>query len=509
MPSESDLPITTDSSPASSQGSPLPKGKTVSGEEATRLDKTTTAVAEGLRRDGDGRRVRPARRDLTTGSIPKNLAHLAWPQIGEGVLRVLDQLIDLVWAGRLPGGFRAIAGVGVGQTFTQFGMMARMGLDNATRAMISRAVGTGNIPLANHIALQGLTLTAIYSLLMIATGLFLTEVFLRLIGASAAVQAETAMYMRVQFVGVAAMSYAHASAEALQASGEVIIPFKASTVARVLHIILSPFLIFGWWWFPDLGLPGAAWANLIGQLAGGAINFYALFTGKSRLHLTLRGYRVDYPVLGRILKIGVPASMTGMERAVAQLVLLGLAARFGDVALAAYALTRRAEMLTNFGTMGLGKASGILVGQNLGARRPDRARQSVVWGLVYAIAMQLVLGGLLFVFVVTVVTLFTKEADVVALASVWFRIQVIASVFLAIHMVFMQSFNTAGDTLAPMVITLVAVWGVELPLAWLFSRSLGMGPLGIGYAAIVGMGIRAVFYVPYFFWGRWLRIKVL
>jgi putative MATE family efflux protein len=424
-------------------------------------------------------------------------------------MNVADQVVDLVWAGRLPGGFRAIAGLGVGQSFTQFGMMARQGLDQSLRAMVARAVGAGNIPLANHVALQAFTLTGIYSLLMVLVGVLLTDVFLRLIGASEAVKAETAMYMRVQFIGMATMGFRQASGSALQSAGDVITPLKATTVTRVCHIIVTPFLMFGWWWFPTLGLPGAALANVLAQLTGCAINFYVLFRGHSYLHLTLRGYRVDYPLLWRLIKIGAPASIAGTERATAQLVLLRLVAPFGDVAMAAYALTRRLEMFANFGSMGVGQAAGTMVGQNLGAGRPDRARQSVGWALVYVSVAKGVIGGLLMLFPAAVVVVFTGEADVVALASVWLRIQVVAAIFMGLAMVFQQSYNTAGDTLAPMVVTLLAVWCVELPLAWWLSHGAGVGVLGIGYAAIAGMAARVGCYVPYFFWGRWLRVKVI
>ena len=468
----------------------------------------TIAAAPASEQGAKGRgRSRYDYREVTTGKIPKTLLNLAWPQIAEGVLNVVDQLVDLVWAGRLPGGFRAVASVGVAQSFTQFSMMARQGLDQSMRAMIARAVGARNIPLANHIALQAFTLSGIYSLFMLLIGLFLTDVLLNAIGASAEVKSQTSMYMRVQFIGSAAIAFRMMSAAALQAAGEVMVPLKATTVTRSIHIVLTPFLMFGWWGFPALGLPGAALANILAQLAGSAINFYALFRGNSSLHLTFRGYRVDYSILWRIITLGAPACVAGTERATAQLVLLGLVTPFGDVALAAYALTRRMEMVASFGAMGMGQAAGIMAGQNLGARQPDRARQSVGLALVYITVLQVAVGSLFMLFPMVFVVLFTSDANVVALASVWLRIQVLAAIFMGLAMVFQQSYNIAGDTLAPMIITLLAVWGIELPVAWLLSRT-GLGPLGIGYAAIAGMSARLLFYFPYFFWGRWLRVKV-
>ena len=472
-------------------------------------DALLTEASVSHRGGGRGRRGRYAFQDLTSGSIPKHLARLSWPQVTERVLNITDQMVDLIWAGRLPGGFRAIAGLGVAQSFTQFSMTARMGLDQALRAMISRAVGAGNIPFANHLALQGFTLSAAYSLVMVFVGLFLTDIFLRVIGASTEVQAETAMYMRVQFVGMAAQGFRMSSASALQASGDVMTPLKSTTVTRVIHITLTPFLMFGWWGFPAFGLAGAALANVLSQAVGFGINGYALFHGSSRLHLTFRGYRVDYRVLLRIIKIGLPASVAATERTTAQLILLRLVSPFGDVTLAAYALTRRFEMFANFGSMGVGQSAGILAGQNLGAGRPDRARQAVGWGLVYVTVIMSGLMAILLIFPAAITAFFTSNPEVVALTATWLRILALGFIFMSLGMVFQQSFNTAGDTLAPMIFTLIALWGMELPLAWLMAYGLHIGPLGFAYARIIAMASRLALYVPYFFWGRWLRVKVL
>lgn len=428
--------------------------------------------------------------------------------MAESVLNVVDQLVDLVWAGRLPGGFRAVAGLGVAQSFTQFGMMARQGLDMSMRAMIARAVGAGDIKLANHVALQGFTLTTIYSLIMVVVGLVLTNVLLGAIGASEAVKNETGMYMRVQFVGMAAMSYRMMTAAALQASGDVVTPLKATTVARVIHIILTPFLMFGWWWFPDLGLAGAALGNVLAQLVGFGMNMYALSHGRSRLHISLRAYHVDLNLCWRMLRLGAPASVGGVERAAAQLALLRFVTPFGDVATAAFALTRRLEMFGNFGGVGMGQGAGILAGQNLGAGKPERARQALVWAQVYMFGVNSVVGIVLFAFPALFITLFTSEPEVVGLASTWLRIQVIAGVFMVQAMVFQQAYNVVGDTMATMVVTLVAMWGVEIPLAWFLSNS-HFGILGIAYAVVFGMAARWLIFFAYFFPGRWLRVKVI
>ena len=332
---------------------------------------------------------------------------------------------------------------------------------------------------------------------------------IQVIGASEAVQTEAALYMRVQFVGIAGVSFRMASAAVLQSSGDVMTPLKATTVTRVIHIALTPFLMFGWLGFPAFGLAGAAMSNLLAQLAGASINLFVLFRGGSYLRLSLKGFRLDYPIMWQMLKIGAPASVGGVERGVSQLVLMAVVAPFGDIALAAFGLTRRMEMLANFGSMGIGQAAGIMVGQNLGAGRPERARQAVGWAVVYAAVIKSVVAAVLLLIPVLLVIPFTREAEVVSLTADWLRILGLAAVFMGVGVVFQQAFNVAGDTVTVMVVTLVALVAIELPMAWLLSYPLGIGPLGTAWANVIGMVIRAALYVPVFFWGRWLRIKVI
>ncbi|MCH7801912.1 MAG: MATE family efflux transporter [Chloroflexi bacterium] len=458
-----------------------------------------TAQAE---RQGRRRAVR-RRRDLTKGSIPKNLWFLAWPQIVESFLSVVDQLADLVWAGRL--GFQAIAGLGVAQTFLMMTMTARMGLDAGMRSMISRAVGAKNIAYANHVMLQALTLTTIYSLIVVTLGVVLTYPLLRLMGLSDDVVSAAGPYMRVQFLAMAVMGYQRLTAGALQASGDSMTPLRAATVTRVTHVVLSPFLIFGLLWFPTFGLAGAAIANLIAQVLGVTLNFRALLSGASRLHLTFRGYYVDYQLIWRVVKIGVPASVTGAQRAISQLIVISLVASFGDVALAAYALSRRAENTVNHASRGLGRAAGALAGQNLGADLPDRAKQSVLWAVIYSSVASLSIAAVFLIFPKPVASLFNSDAEFVRQAALWLQILAIGYFSMNTVQVFTQSFNTTGATFAPMVVTVSTMWAVELPLAFYLSQYTSLEEYGIPWAIVVGMTLRLFIFTWYYLQGKWLR----
>jgi Na+-driven multidrug efflux pump len=315
--------------------------------------------------------------------------------------------------------------------------------------------------------------------------------------------------MRLLFIGVGFLGMRMMTAAALQSAGDPLTPMRATMATRVVRMTLTPLLGFGLWIFPDMGLAGFGMAMILAQITGAVMNFYALFAGTSRLHLSLRGYRIDPPLLWRLVKIGVPASVTSVQLSVSQIIMLAVVSPFGITAIGAYTLVQRAQQFANMGTMGLGQAAGVLVGQNLGAKRPERAKQTVLWAIAYSIALQGLFGLFLVAFPSLFVSVFNSDPDLLSLAETWLRIQVLGYLAMGTGLIFAQSFNTAGDTIPPAVVTVVTVWAVQLPLALILPDVGNLGPLGIAWAMVIGLSVRLLFYVPYFLSGRWLRVKVI
>ncbi|MFH1140418.1 MAG: MATE family efflux transporter [Chloroflexota bacterium] len=459
---------------------------------------------------GRRRRSQYTTRNLTQGSVPGNLLFLAWPQVVEGVLNVVDQMADLFWAGRGVGA-KAIAGLGVAQSYTQLIMTGRQGLDIGMQAMVARAIGAGRVGLANHVVLQAFTLSSVAVLLTVVVGVFLTDFLMRVLGVSQEVIGVASLYMKIQFIGFGTAAFRMMSGGALQAAGDSLTPMKATMLTRVTHIILGPLLFFGVGPLPTMGLAGLALGNVLAQCPAVVWNFSALFAGTSRLHLTLRGYYTDWPLLARLVRLGAPAIFTGMERSLVQLLLVRMVTSFGDYALAAYALTRRAENFSQLGSQGLGRSAGILVGQNLGAGSESRAKTTMSWALSYVMLLNGIIGFFLLAFPALFVSIFNQEPELLATAVIWVRLQAIASIVMGGNMVFQQSFSVAGDTVAPMVVTLVSMVFVELPLAFALAYWTPLGQYGIPTAVAVAMGLRTLLYLIYYFMGqaRWLRVKVL
>ena len=465
--------------------------------------KETSNSPNGSQGERSGRHVR----DLTKGSIPRNLWYLSWPQMAESFFSVIDQLADLFWAGRV--GYKAIAGMGVSQTYIMMLMTARMGLDASMRAMISRAIGAGDTAYANHVLTQSIILTALWSLIVGIPGVIFTDRLLGLVGVSGDVVAMTSGYMKLQFIAMSFMSFQRLTGGSLQAAGDSITPLKAATVSRVIHLILSPFLIFGWIMFPEMGLAGAGMANVLAQTLGMAINFTVLFRGTSRLKLTFASYRVDFSLMWRLIRVGAPAALTGMQRSSSQLILLIVVASFGDGPAAAFALSRRAENVVNHTSRGLGRAGGALAGQNLGAGHAERAKSSIGWAIIYSAGMSLIAMTLFITVPERIAAFFSDSPEFIAHTSTWILILAFATFPMSSVQVFTQGISSTGATLAPMFITLVTMWLIEVPIAMALAYYTPLDSAGVPWGIVIGNVLRSAAFFVYFARGTWLKTGMI
>jgi Na+-driven multidrug efflux pump len=206
--------------------------------------------------------------------------------------------------------------------------------------------------------------------------------------------------------------------------------------------------------------------------------------------------------------VGAPAAGTRIERSVSELVLVRLVTPFGDIALASYALTRRLERLTHLGSMGMGRASGILVGQNLGAGKPEHAKSTLRWAILIVSVSRGAIGLLLFIFPAFFISIFSDDPSFVEVAVIGIQIQAVAGILLGGGQVLQQSFNLAGDTLAPLVVTFLSQWLLELPAAFILARHTPLDQYGIPVAIGVSMAVRLGMYFAYYLNGRWLKARV-
>ena len=466
----------------------------------------------------------PTYPDLTEGSVPRNLVRLSWPQIVNGALVSVDHFVDLVWAGFL--GPLAIAAIGIAQAWIQVAQGLRAGLDTASRAMVARAVGAGDIKLANYIAGQSFTFGVLFALLLTIAGVAGTDFLLRILGVTDEMVGAAMAYMTVQWVGNFSFSLQQMAAAVSQAGGDTVTPMKGQMLGRAIHVVLTPLFIFGLLGIPEMGLMGAALASAIAQFLGALLNAYVLFKGSTRLHVTWRDMAaIDLPLYWRMTRLGFPAAATGMDRSLGQLLLTGLIVPFGTGALAALSLTQRVpNFMSAIGSMSIAQAAGVMVGQNIGAGKPDRAVSSVRWGVILSLCVNCSIALLMFVFPTQFLTLFSRDAALIQQSTPWLQILCLQLAGMALVMTFNQCLNTAGETVVPMIVVISSNWLVQAPVAIMLSgvaRTWDLagltiplpivaewGEFGIPWAIVISQWFRVLVYIPYMRWGNWLNKQI-
>ncbi|MDD5190666.1 MAG: MATE family efflux transporter [Dehalococcoidales bacterium] len=431
---------------------------------------------------------------------------LSWPVVISSSLTMLGPTIDMIWVGKL--GPDALAAVSLSGMVIMVVNALMMGLFTSLRAMVARYVGAGDHKSAIHAFQQAFVIGIVFSIFMAAIGLFLSHQILNLFGAQPEVLALAIGYNRIQFVGMVTMTMRMISETTMQSSGDTMTAMRIGLFFRGLHMLLCPFLVFGWWIFPQLGVNGAATMDIVSQGIGGLVGMLILFGGRSHLKVTMAGFRIDMNNIWRQLKIGIPASINSMLRSFVGVFMLKFISPFGTDAIAAYGLSQRVENFMDIGASGLGTAAGVLAGQNLGAKKPERAEKTgwLAGGLsmiIMAVAICILLA-----WPEQVVHLFNNDPTLVKIGANFLRISAVGFLVMGPAAVFTNVLNGVGDTTIPLIASFTTMWVFQLPLAYFMPKIGNIGVYGIRWAMAITLAMRAITYVIYFRGGRWKRKRV-
>ncbi|NLE07815.1 MAG: hypothetical protein GX631_01000, partial [Dehalococcoidales bacterium] len=248
--------------------------------------------------------------------------------------------------------------------------------------------------------------------------------------------------------------------------------------------------------------------NVISQGLGLIIGTWVLLSGRSRLHLTLKNFRIDPVMMKRIIKIGIPVAITGAQRSLGDMVIMWFISPFGTAAVAAHTIWQRIMMFNMMPGMGFGTGAAVLAGQNMGADKPDRAERSgwLASGLV--VAWMFIGGVLMLIFPEQIIGIFGPDPDVVELGADFLRIGAVALIVFGFEPVLQNVLSGVGDTLSPMVITVGTFWVFQVPLAWALSNFTGLGVYGVRWGIVLGMMASGVGMALAFKSGRWKKKKV-
>ncbi|HEY94325.1 MAG TPA: MATE family efflux transporter [Dehalococcoidia bacterium] len=445
-------------------------------------------------------------RDWTKGSVIRNLIMLSWPMVIMESLWVISQIVDLIWVGKL--GPNSIAGVGIANIILMLVWSVDMALIAGVRAMIARHIGAGDIQSANNITIQAIALGILWGLLVTLIGIAMDASILGFFGVDEEVVTEGLAYLRVTFAGWVGMEIMIICIYSIQASGDTLTPMIVEVLIRIIHIVICPFLVLGWWVFPEMGVSGAALSNVISQSLGGVILLWILIKGRTRLRLTLKGFRFQPRVIWRILKIGIPVLVMGLQSAFSGMLLMRLVSPFGALAVAAHSLASRTEMFLFVPGMALGTGAGVLVGQNLGASQVDQAKRTAWIAVSFVETFMIICSIVILVLSRNIVGLFTVDPELIKLGSMFLRIATVSYLVIALSSVLQNCIAGAGDTVPNMIVSLAVVWCIQLPLAFYLSKSTTLGIFGIRWAMVTSTVTAAIAYALYFISDRWKNKKI-
>ncbi len=450
--------------------------------------------------------IRGTHHDYTSGPIGRAIILLAVPMVLEMLMESLFAVADIFWLGHVSA--NAVATVGLTESMLTVAYTAAMGLSIGVTAMVARRIGEKDPAGAAEVAVQGIALGVITAAIIGVAGVLLGPTLLGLMGASPEVIASGQTYTRIMLGGNVVILLLFLINAIFRGAGDAAIAMRVLWLANWINIILGPLLIFGVGPFPKLGVTGAAIATTIGRGTGVLYQVYRLWRRDGRVAIHREQIKLKPAVMKTLLRLSGSGTFQVFVGMASWIGLTRINASFGTEALAGYQIAIRIIIFALLPSWGLANAAATMVGQALGAGKPERGEQAV-WRAAFYNLVFLGAAGLVFiVFANPIAHLFTTDSVVASIAASCLRIISYGYVFYAHGMVLTNSFNGAGDTWTPTWLNLFCFWLWEIPLAWLLARHFELGPQGVAWAVTIAFSTLAVASAVLFRRGRWKEKRV-
>jgi len=439
--------------------------------------------------------------DFTQGSLSRGIALLAIPTILEMSMESLFGVVDAFWVAGL--GPDAMSAVGLTEALIVLVFAVAMGLATAASATVARRIGEKDSEGAAVAAVQGIACGIVVTIILGIAGALAAPQLLAWMHATPGTIRIGTTYTRIVLGGNFAIVMIFLINGIFRGAGDAAIAMRTLWMANLVNLALDPCFIFGLGPFPRLGVTGAAIATTTGRTIGVLYQLHVLFGGTSRVAVARRHLRFDWPVLRQLLKVARTAVVQYFISTASWMTLTRFNAGFGAAAVAGYSLAVRIILFTILPSWGICSAAATLVGQNLGARQPERSERAVWLAGLYNMIFLTIVGIVFFLAANPVVGLFRPGAAVIPVAVTCLQYISLGYPFYAWGMVMEQAFNGAGDTKTPTWINLFCYWLLQIPVAWYLAYRTGLGPRGV-YLGICGAdAVLAIVAVILFRRGRW------
>src|SRR3989338_1730526 len=441
-----------------------------------------------------------ASRDLTQGSVTKNLIFMSIPVMLAMLLQVSFNLTDLFFVGFL--GSESLAAVGITFTIIFLFIAFGMGLNIGTTALVSRAIGKNHHEKANEIARHSLILSLIVSVGIALFGFIFSQPLLEFMGARGEILTMALGYTQLIFIGFIFMFFEFFGRSILMAEGDSMTSTKYMLYGGILNVILDPLMIFGLYGFPAMGVTGSALATVISRCIATFLILRYLFSGKTKTKIEFKNKKMDFKIFKEVIMIGIPASLSNVLNSVAFIIIMSFIGVFGTAALAGYSIITRIESIVIMPTIAISTSVTPIIGQNLGAKQFARMRKTVKRALqaMAVIIIPLVLALLLFSDVFMMV--FSRETEIIQIGVHYFSIVAVSYLFWVAGLIFISVFNGAGKTGISMALN-VFRW---ICIIGLILFVFGMQTLeGIFYSVAAGQVIFMIACAGVYFSGYWMK----
>ena len=453
--------------------------------------------------------ARISKDQILTGPLVRTLFVLGWPVMVSNLLHSMYNIVDTFWLGKLGGqeSTNAVAALQVSWPIVFLLIAMAFGFGSAGIALVSQYTGAQNSAEANKSASQVVSLSLLFGIVVGIAGYVLSPVIVALLGIEAGIAEVAVTYLQIIFLGLPFMFISMIFGFILRAYGDMVTPMKVEGATVALNLILDPILIFGLCGFPRMAVTGAALATIFSRSVSSCIAFYILFSGKTGVKITVPYLKPVKWRIVQIFRIGIPASIGHSGTALGFVIMMGIIAQLPNqgAVLAGYGVANRVTNLMFIAIEGLGVGVSTILGQSLGAGNIKRAEDVVKRGMVVMFLILVVAALFLFLARRQAIQFFIDNTDVITEGSNFIRIFVFGMPFFGVFRAVNASFMGSGHNVPTMVIELMRLWGLRVPLAYVFGFVLGWNSTGVWFGMGLSNVLGAAFGLALFKTGIWKK----
>lgn len=451
--------------------------------------------------------IRGEEQNFTEGGLNRAIFLLALPMVLEMAMESLFAVVDIFYVSRL-NDTDSVSTVGLTESLLTIIYSIAIGLSMGATAMVARRVGEKKRKDAAIAAVQSIYIGFAAALIFSITGFFFHKNLLSIMGATEGILAVGSGYAKWMLIGNFSVMLLFVLNAIFRGAGNAAMAMRSLWLSNIINIILDPIFIFGLGPIPSFGVEGAAIATNIGRTIGVVYQLYYLSRGKGILKVNASNLSIRPDIIWRLLKVSAGGTAQFLIGSASWIFLVKIMSGFGSAALAGYTIAIRVIIFTILPSWGLANASATLVGQNLGAGKPDRAESSV-WktGLYNMVFLGLVMIVFL-IFSQNIMIFFTSDPEVISYGTNCLQIIAMGYLFYGYGMVIVQSFNGAGDTRTPTILNLFGFWLFQIPLAYFLSTTLSFGANGVFAAVPIAETALAIAGILVFRRGKWKKMEI-